>query len=110
MSGADCVRGRCVSLQELACLPHYPSEVIPLSLYLGDTRHAACVATNAALGIRTRVHLAAAAAGEGTESSLPASLAEVSICVEDGGELLGHLEELCRFIGEGVQGGVCAVC
>eukprot|EP00731_Ephydatia_muelleri_P023673 Em0015g1256a len=40
---------------ELECLPHYPSEIIPLFLYLGDERHAFSAATNH--DVKIHVHL-----------------------------------------------------
>lgn len=41
--------------RELECLPHYPSEIIPSFLYLGDERHAFNAATN--YDIKIHVHL-----------------------------------------------------
>lgn len=81
--------------QELQCLPHYPSEVLPLFLYLGDTRHASSVATVTALGIHAHINMTGL-------PICPASLSASELCVEgqDGAELLSRMQELCHFIGK----------
>lgn len=83
------------SPQELQCLPHYPSEVLPLFLYLGDTRHASAVATCSTLSIRALINMTG-------QPTCPASPVAGELCVEgpDGGELLPRLQELCHLIGE----------
>ena len=86
-----------MSTQELEKLPRYPSEILPLSLYLGDSTHAYNAALN--YGLKISIHVNSAAqlypAFPGTISTL-----HVGVRDEEEEDLLGRFEEVCDFIGE----------
>ena len=85
--------------QELNNLPFYPSEILPLYLYLGDHRHAYNASLNYDLKIHTHLRL-----GNDQElpPALPASTEELHIDVEDTpqSDLRSHFENIVDFIGE----------
>ena len=87
-------------------MPFYPSEIIPLFLYLGDHRHAYNASLNYDLKLHHRVRL-------GKEQELPPafekSINELHIDVEDvpGTDLLSRFEEIAEFIGDCEEIAMC---
>ena len=82
--------------QELECLPRYPNEVLPLSLYLGEQ----CHAYNASLNYDLKIH-AHVSVGTELHTAFPGSTPELHIDVEDAPDsnLLDHFEDIFQFIG-----------
>ena len=83
--------------QELEKLPRYPSELLPLSLYLGDSTHAYNAALNYAMKISIHVNSSVE-----LYPAFPGTITTLHVGVRDEGEedLLGRFEEVCDFIGE----------
>ena len=84
--------------QELQHFPFYPSEILPLFLYLGDRRHA----YNAAMNYDLKIHAHLNMAGE-LHSAFPGAVAELHIEVDDctgSSNLLARFEEMCTFLGQ----------
>ena len=82
--------------QELQALPHYPSEVLPLFLYLGDRRHAYNASLNSELKIRAHLSV-----GREMYPAFPEGITELHLDVEDqpDQDLLSKFEEIFEFIG-----------
>lgn len=80
---------------ELEHLPRYPSEILPLFLYLGDRRHAYNAALNHDMKIHAHVNMAAE-----LYTAFPNSIAELHIAVEDKPEtiLSNEFDKICDFI------------
>ena len=83
-------------------MPFYPSEIMPLFLYLGDHRHAYNASLNHDLKIHTHVRL-------GNERELPPALPEsteeLHVDVEDTpqSDLGSHFSKIVEFIGKNVR-------
>lgn len=86
-------------LQELNNLPFFPSEILPLFLYLGDRRHVYNTTMNYDLKIHTHVRL-----GNDRElpPAFPESTEELHVDVEDTPEsdLGPHFAKIVDFIGK----------
>ncbi len=89
----------CISLiiQELQALPCYPSEILPLFLYLGDRRHAYNASLNYELKIRAHLSL-----GSEMYHAFPEGITELHFDVEDhsGQNLVSKFEEIFKFLGK----------
>ena len=85
-----------IPTQELEHLPFYPSEILPLFLYLGDHRHAYNAALNYELKIHTHLNM-----GSELQTAYPSTIAELHIEVEDSpdADLFSHFEEIYKFLG-----------
>ena len=85
--------------QELQNLPCFPSEILPLFLYLGDHRHAYNASLNYDLKLHNHIRL-----GNDQElpPAFPESTNELHIDVEDTPEadLASRFEEIVEFIGK----------
>ena len=90
------------SLQELQNLPLFPSEIIPLFLYLGDHRHAYNASLNYDLKLHNHLRL-----GNDQElpPAFPESVNELHIDIEDtpDADMTSHFEEILEFIGENIS-------
>ena len=77
-------------------LPRYPSEIVPLFLYLGERCHAYNAAMNYDLKIHAHVSL-----GHGLEAAYPGTIAELHYDVRDepGQDLLSKFDEIFDFLG-----------
>lgn len=84
-------------LQELQNLPRYPSEILPLFLYLGERCHAYNAAMNYDLKMHAHVSL-----GAELESAYPGTIAELHYDVSDepGQDLLSKFDETYEFLGQ----------
>lgn len=85
--------------QELQNLPCFPSEILPLFLYLGDHRHAYNASLNYDLKLHNHLRL-----GNDQElpPAFPESTNELHIDVEDTpqADLSSRFEEIVQFIGK----------
>lgn len=84
-----------LTLQELQHLPHYPSEILPLFLYLGDKRHACNAALNYDLKITSHVLL-----GEETAPAYPGKIESLQINIRDDPRDQLPFSEICEFLGK----------
>lgn len=84
-------------MQELQNLPRYPSEIVPLFLYLGERCHAYNAALNYDLKIRAHISLVA-----GLEPAYPDTIANLHYDVSDepGQDLLSKFDEMFEFLGK----------
>jgi hypothetical protein len=80
---------------ELEHLPLYPSEILPLFLYLGDKRHAYNAALNYELKIRSHVN-----ASRELYTAFPGSINELHIEIDDNPDvdILLKFKEACDYI------------
>jgi serine/threonine/tyrosine-interacting-like protein 1 len=87
----------CLSLQELQNLPRYPSEILPLFLYLGERCHAYNAAMNYDLKIHAHISL-----GTELESAYPGTITELHYDISDepGQDLLSKFDEIYEFLGQ----------
>jgi hypothetical protein len=78
-------------------LPLYPSEILPLFLYLGDKRHAYNAALNYELKIRSHVN-----ASRELYTAFPGSINELHIEIDDNPDvdILLKFKEACDYIGQ----------
>ena len=84
-------------LQELQNLPRYPSEILPLFLYLGERCHAYNAAMNYDLKIHAHISL-----GVELESAYPGAIAELHYDISDEPrqDLLSKFDEIFEFLGK----------
>lgn len=76
-------------------LPHYPSEILPLFLYLGEKRDACNVALNSDLKINSHVVL-----GEDIAPVFPGKIESLHINIRDSQEYQLPCDEIYEFIGK----------
>lgn len=78
-------------------MPHYPSEILPHFLYLGDERHAYNPLLNYDMKIKGHINVSS-----DLYSAWPETINEVHIDVQDvpQANLLERFEEVCSFIGK----------
>lgn len=88
--------------QELQNLPCFPSEILPLFLYLGDHRHAYNASLNYDLKLHHHIRLAK---DQELPPAFPESTNELHINIEDTpqADLASRFEEITEFIGEKAQ-------
>ncbi len=86
-----------IILQELLSLPRYPSEILPLFLYLGDRHHA----YNASLNYDLKIHVHLSL-GSKLYPAFPEGVTELHLDVDDqpDQDLLSKFEEIYEFLGE----------
>ena len=82
--------------QELQCLPRYPSEILPLFLYLGDRQQAFNASVNHDLKIHAHLSI-----GAGLQSAYPGKISELHFDIEDkpDEDLFSRFEEIFEFLG-----------
>ncbi|XP_065893320.1 serine/threonine/tyrosine-interacting-like protein 1 [Dysidea avara] len=80
---------------ELEHMPRYPSEVLPLFLYVGDHGHACNASMNYDMKINSHINMIA-----GLPPSYPGSISELHVDVEDkeDTDLLARFEEIYSYI------------
>lgn len=76
-------------------MPHYPSEILPLFLYLGDKRHACNAALNYDLKITSHVLL-----GEESDPAYPGKIESLQVNVRDDPRDQLPFSEICEFLGK----------
>ena len=76
-------------------LPHYPSEILPLFLYLGEKRDACNAALNYDLKISNHVVL-----GEDIDPVFPGKIESLHIQMKDSQDCQLPCAEIYEFIGE----------
>lgn len=85
-----------MTLQELECLPHYPSEIVPLFLYLGDERHAYNAAMN--YDVKIHVHLNVSHKLDIIYTGAISEL-RVEVCDDPTTNLLPRFDDIVDFLG-----------
>lgn len=83
-----------VCLKEVQHLPRYPSEILPLFLYVGEKRDAWDGTINTELKINRHLAL-----GEENSPAFPGKIESLHIMARDSQDEQLPFEEICEFIG-----------